>query len=490
MKLKLLYLTWKEITRSSAFGKSVATNIMLGFLALYFGLIFFALGLSLPQILKERYPDSDPVSVFNSLLLIYFAFDLLIRQLLQSLPTISFKPLIVLNIRRREISRYLLFRSAFHFFNFLPLFLLVPVCFTLAAPGHPGTNVLVWLTGLVLMIFTNHFLSLYLKWWINESSYGIYLFIAVFASLYGLNHFGLVDFSGTFGRFFDVVLEQPALAFLLIPAPTLFYWMNDRYLQRKLYLNLIENNQKTSVIRDFSWMNRFGDYGKFISLEVRMIWRNKRPRSQFVMTVIFLLYGLILYQDKGQGIPELMLIFGGLFMVSMFSLSIGQFFPAWHSNYFSMLMCQNFKMKQFLQSFYYINVVVSFIYYLLTLPYALLDTRVIYFHTAMLFYHIGVNMNIIFIFGKYSKRALDLSNSSVFNYQGMGASQWLISFPLIVGPILLFSLAKLATGSTGALLFLAGLGLAGIILQPQLFEYFTKAYRQRKYQLIKNYKNS
>lgn len=490
MKKSLNYFARKEIFRSSAFGKSLATTIMLGFLALYFTVNFLALGIMLPKILGEKFPNANPVRMFNNYLLVYFGFDLLIRQLLQNLPTISFKPFIILNVKRSRIARYLLFRSVFHFFNFLPYFLLIPVTFSLVRANYSAAATAAWFVGLVLMIFSNHFLSTYLKWWINDSGYGFYVFVGIFVGLYAINYFGIVSLTGLFGSFFDIILANPVWVVALVVPVILFIALNYGYLNKNMYLNLVEKKQKDNTVRDFSWMNRFGEYGKFISLDVRMIWRNKRPRSQFMMTILFLFYGLLIYKDHGHGIPEFMFIIGGLLMVSMFSITIGQFFPAWHSNYFSMLMTQNFKMKEFLQSFYYMNVVVSFVYYLLTLPYMLIDTRIIYYHSAMLLYHIGVNMNLIFLFGKSSKRALDLSGSSVFNYQGMGAAQWLISFPLIFGPVIIYFLVKLGLGAHGALLVLGGLGIVGILLQPLLFNYFSKAYIQQKHRLIKDYKNS
>ncbi|WP_159517636.1 DUF5687 family protein [Sunxiuqinia indica] len=490
MKRSLHYFAWREVIRSSAFGKSLATSIMLGFLALYFSANFLILGFFIPNIIGEEFPGANPVSIFNSYLLVYFAFDLLFRQILQNLPTISFKPFIILNVKRSRIARYLLLRSVIHFFNVLPFFLLIPVTFSLVAANYPPASTFAWFVGILLIIFTNHFLTTYLKWWINESGYGFYIFIGLFVSLYAINFFGVADLTGMFGHFFDSILVNPLLALALLIPLIAFIALNFNYLKKNLYLNLVAKKQKDNTVRDFSWMNRLGDYGKFISLEVRMIWRNKRPRSQFMMTVLFLFYGLLIYKDSGNGIPDFIFILGGLLMVSMFSISLGQFFPAWHSGYFSMLMTQNFKMKQFLQSFYYMNVVVSFVYYLLTLPYVLLDSRIIYYHSAMLLYHIGINMNLIFLFGKNSKRALDLSGSSMFNYQGMGASQWLISFPLILGPVIIYVLSKLVLGANGALILLGGLGIVGILAQAQLFNYFTRAYLKQKHRLIKDYKNS
>lgn len=490
MKRNLYYFAWREFIRSPYLSKSLSTQIMLGFFAVYLAANFLFLGLHIPKILADKFPSDDPVSMFNGYLLIYFGIDLLMRQLLQNLPTISFKPFVILNIKKSRIARYLLNRSIFHFFNFLPWFLLIPLSLTLIFTNLSNTSGIAWFASIVLLIFTNHFLTIYLKWWINDSGYGFYVFVGLFAAAYGIDYFNIVDLTGAFGSFIDLIIQQPVWAILLIIFPVGLYFLNFNYLKKKMYLNLVDKQQKDAKVRSFAWLSRFGEYAKFISLEIRLIWRNKRPRSQFLITLAFLFYGLLIYKDADQGIPGSILIIGGLLMVSMFSISYGQFFPAWHSNYFSLLMVQNFRMKQFLQSFYYINLVVCIIYFMLTLPYVLLDTRVIYFHSAMLIYHLGVNMNLIYAFGLRSSRRLDLGGNAMMNYQGMGATQWLMALPLLFIPVILFVLFKLFLPAMGALLVLTGMGVVGILLQPFLFNYFTDAYLKRKHQLIKNYKNS
>ncbi|WP_372774996.1 DUF5687 family protein [Mangrovibacterium sp.] len=491
MKQNLLSLSVKELTRSSSFGKSIATTIMLVFLGLYFALVFFSLGVFvIPEALAKQFPNQELTSVLNRYLLIYFASDLLIRQFLQNLPTISFKPLSILNMKRRRIVTYLLNRSLLHFFNVLPFFLILPLFFRIVLPDHPGTGAIAWLVSIVLLVLSNHFLNTYLKWWINESSWGIYLFVSLFAGLYGVNYFGILSLTELFGAFLDFVIQNPTMVVALLVPPVLCYWLNYRYLKSNLYLNLVEKKAGDATIRDFSWLSELGDYGKFITLHVHMIWRNKRPRTQFLMTVLFLLYGFLIYKNGEKGIPEGILIVGGLIMTGMFTISLGQFFPAWHSSYYGMLMTQNFKMKQFLQAFYYMNVIVSFVYFVVTLLYGLIDIRIVYFNTALFFYHLGVNMNLIFYFGTFSKKSVDLGGSAMFNYQGMGATQWLIAFPLIVGPILVFYLFKWLTDATPALVMLGIIGLVGIVLQPQLFNYFEKAYNKQKHRLIRDYKNS
>lgn len=491
MNPTLFTLAWRETIRSAYWGKSLATNIGLGFLALYFSASFLVLGFAIPEILTKDFPDTDPVSKLNSVLLAYLGIDLIVRQLMQKLPTVSFKPLLLQNIRRRTIADYLMIRSVFNFFNVLPFFLVIPVTIKLVAETHSGMATAAWFLSLLILIFSNHFLAIYLKWRFNEAEYGFFILLAALAGLFAVNHFGIVDLSGGLGKLLDWVLVNPALLIGFLLLPVLFYFLNVSYLLSRMFVNLVSGKQKAEQVRDYSWLDKLGETGRFIALELRLIWRNKRPRSVAMMTVLMLAYGLLIYRtEPGKPAPEFIFILGGIIIVGMFSISYGQFFPAWHSNYFSMLMCQRLKMKQFLQSFYMLVTVVSVACYFLTLPYAFMHTKIIYTHLAMLFYNLGINIPLLFFIGLYSKKRLDLNQSSVMNYQGVGAAQWLVGLPMFLIPIGLFYLFKLPFGVVGAYAALGVLGLTGILLHPVIISFFAGKYLKQKHQLIKNYKKS
>jgi len=410
---------------------------------------------------------------------------------MQKLPTVSFKPLLLQNIRRRTIANYLLTRSVLNFFNVLPFFLLVPVAINLVSETHTGTATAVWFLSLLILIFSNHLLAIYLKWRFNEAEYGFIILLVALAGLFAINHFGIIDFSGGMGKLLDLILLYPAISIALLLLPVLLYFLNVRFLLSRMFINMLSGKQKEETIHDYSWLDRLGENGRFIALELKLIWRNKRPRSLAMMTGLMLFYGLLVYKNQhGQPPPEFIFILGGILLVGMFSISYGQFFPAWHSNYFSMLMCQRLTMKQFLRSFYMLVTVISITCYFLTLPYALMYPKIIYTHLAMLLYNLGVNIPIMFFIGLYSKKRLDLSQASAMNYQGVGASQWLAGLPMMLVPMGLFFLSKLAFGTIGGYAVLGTLGFIGILFHSLIIDFFSKQYRKQKHQLIRNYKNS
>ena len=266
MYLNLFSFAWREAIRSAFWGKSLATNIGLGLLAIYFMVSFLFLGFALPDIMTKGFPNADPVNKFNSILLGYFAIEQIIRQLMQKLPTVSFKPFLLLNIRRSKIVNYLMVRSLINFFNILPIFLLVPLAFNLVGVSHSGLATASWFLAIFILVFSNHFLAIYLKWKFNETQYGFFILLALLVALFAINYYGVVDFSKALGKLLDLVLIYPALSLLFILLPVLLYGLNFKFLISRMFLNLFSGKQKEIKVSDYSWLNKMGDTGRFIAL--------------------------------------------------------------------------------------------------------------------------------------------------------------------------------------------------------------------------------
>jgi hypothetical protein len=345
-----------------------------------------------------------------------------------------------------------------------------------------------WLASLFLMILVNHFLAIYIKWRTNESNWFFYGFLALAVAVFAIDHFGVFDFTANFGKLFDFIVLNP-IAVLIFPVLiVLLYILNLKFLLSRFFLDELSQKKKEGMTHDFSWLNQIGEYGKMLSLEVKMITRNKRPRTTAVMSIIFIFYGLIIYQDFDEKKAEFILVLGGMFMTGIFSMMYGQFFPAWHSRYYPFLMAQNVKMKQILQSAFFLMAVTNIVFYLLSLGYMFVTPKVLYVHLAVMLYNIGVNSFVIFALGLNSRKSIDLDQRAMFNYQGMSATNWLITFPILFGPLAVYGILTFLLGNIAAYFILGGLGLIGIILHPRLIDYFTKQYLLRKHKMIASYK--
>ena len=113
-----LSLEWKAFFRSASFGKSLGIKIFMGFIALYFIAMFLLTGVVLYEVLKDSFPEQNPLKIVNSFLFYWVLGDLVFRFFFQKLPVMSVMPLLTLPVKRREVVNYVLGKSAFSFFNF------------------------------------------------------------------------------------------------------------------------------------------------------------------------------------------------------------------------------------------------------------------------------------------------------------------------------------------------------------------------------------
>jgi hypothetical protein len=63
-------LEWKSFLRSASFGTNIAMKILMGFLAVYFTIIFVGAGISAFYILKEKL-DLEPLVTVNKFMIYY-----------------------------------------------------------------------------------------------------------------------------------------------------------------------------------------------------------------------------------------------------------------------------------------------------------------------------------------------------------------------------------------------------------------------------------
>jgi hypothetical protein len=368
------------------------------------------------------------------------------------------------------------------------LFLILPFTIITARHELETPALIAWLASLFLMIFVNHFLATYIKWRTNESNYYFYGFLVLAAGVWAIDFFGVFDVTANFGKLFDFVVLYPVAVIIFPIAIAALYLLNHNYLWSRFYLDELSQKKKEGTAHDFSWLNQIGEYGKMLSLEVKMIARNKRPRTTAMMSILFIFYGLLIYKDYDAETPEFIFVLGGMFMTGVFGMMYGQFFPAWHSRYYPLLMAQNVKMKQVLQSAFFLMAATNIVFYLLSLGYMFISPKVLYIHFVVMLYNIGVNTFVIFALGLNSRKSIDLEQRAMFNYQGMGATQWLITFPILLGPLAVYGVITLLFGNITAYIVLGVLGLIGIILHPRLIDYFAKQYLKRKYKMISAYK--
>jgi hypothetical protein len=480
-----LNLEWKQYFRSSYWQKNMAMNILLVFFALYFVVIFLALGFGLLPILKKVYPEQDPFVVANGFIFFWIIGDLMMRFFLQKLPVMSVKPLLTLPIKRSIVVNFVLGKSALSFFNFLPLFAIIPFSIMLIGNGYETSMVLTWMFTMIIIILIINFLNFIIEAFSAETELSFLPLILVIGTLYGLDYFGIVSMTTLIGDALIGIANNPI--FILIPLAFLAtcYSFNFKLLKDKLFLDSSLKSKVTEVkAADLSWTKRFGDIAPFMQLDLKLIWRNKRTKSSVFIMIIGLLYGLFFYPQPLYREMVWMFPFIGIFVTGIFLINFGQFIPAWDSAYYKLLMSQNIKYEQYLRSKFILMTISVVIMFVLSIPYVYFGWKILLAHFAAAIYNIGVNSHVILYGGSFNRKKIDLSQRAAFNYQGTGAVQWIIGLPLMLLPMLIFAIVNWLIGFEAGIATLIILGVLGVVFHKKLMRMITKRYLDSKYKMI------
>ncbi len=481
---------WKEYTRSPNFGKSKGISILFGVLLFLMVVYLLALGILMDRILREAFPEQDPVVVFNGGLIFYFFADLLIRFFMQSLPKMNIESYLHLPIKKNAIVRFVVLRTLTSAFNFLPLFVIIPFTIISVSEIYGPQATLIWFLSILIMVWGNNFLATYLKRLFGSKPRIIGMLSILFLAIFMLNYFSIIDINRISAAFFGLFLTD--VIYILIPLAYLFisYYLHYSFLKRRLYPEEINTKkvQRVDAISRIKYLKTLGALGTMIALDLKMIWRHKRTRTIVYMTPVFILYGFFFYPMEIYVQQTGMLIFVGVFMTGGLMINYNNYAFAYESNYFDGLMANNIDFRMYLRMKYLNSVLLCTVCYVITIPYVYFGTEILLINTMAFLYNLGVVSIVLLYMSTYNKKNMDLSKGAAFNYQGMNASNWLAMLPAFLMPVITYAPFYFIGYPTAGLLFIGIIGLIGLIFNKYLLELVFKQFEKRKYIMAQGFR--
>ena len=491
MTLSLIQHQWKAFWRSKNTGKSITIRIVMAILILYLFGNLVLLSFFLDKILQSVFPDLGVIPAFASCLLYYFLLDILMRFQLQELPTLSVKPYLTLAIKKSQIVNYLSSISLASGFNLAPFILTLPFLIKVVIP-QSGYGVF-WGLLIAIAAFTlfNHFFSLWLKRKVNLNAWWMLAFMAVIGLLAFLDfRLRLISFSVLSSFIFKGIMTRPFLAFVPVLAASLMYLINFYFLKSNLYLDELRSATATNRSgTEIPLLNRFGKQGDLVANELKLILRNKRPKSAVMMSFFFLFYGLLFYKNSVYGTGYAASIFCGMFMTGIFIINYGQFMFSWQGSHFDGLMCNKISAEDFFKSKFLLFTIFSTVSLILTIPYVYFGWEIILAHLIMYLWNLGVNTLIVLYFANRNYKRVDLSKSASFNWEGVGASQWILSIPLLVTPFIVFFPLQLLGYPEAGLSLIGITGLAFIVTRQFWINKLVKIFNKKRYTIAEGFRN-
>lgn len=485
-------LRWKEMTRSNIWQRNIAANIGIGFLVFLMLIYLLMIGVFLDPILRDLYPEREPVNVLNSILLYYFMFDLFIRYMMQGLPTFDVESFLHLPVKRRTVVHFMLFRSGLHLLNYLPLLVFIPFALNSLALVYTPLQVFGWLLSLVFLTFMNCFLATYLKRQLVSKAWITGLSALVLIGIAVLDALGIIKLTNISGTIFNFLALYPLYALVPLALMLLAYLLQFRFLLARMYPEEIIRRKEydTSDIPRIKYLESLGLTGDLILLEMKLWWRHKRTRSMLYMLPLFVFYGFFFYPMPTYKNQFGFLIFVGIFMSGGLMMNYLNYAFGYESNYFDGILTRKIDMSRYIKAKLTIGMLLCTFCFIITVPYVFFGWNILFINTMAFLFNIGFLSFIMMFMATFNKMRMDLGKSASFNYQGVSAMNWLILMPAFLLPVLVLLPFTLAGYPYIGLAVIGGIGIIGFLFRNIWLRQITGNFFARKYTMAEGFRGN
>jgi hypothetical protein len=470
-------------------GVKIFMFISFGFLALE----FFAAGFFLDKICLELGNYTSPLDCFNSGLLYVMMADFVAKFLLKSNQSMQIAPYLNLPIKRNELFNFLQSKEFISMWNWYMMFLVVPFAFKVVPAEYSFFHIFIFLICFYLLCIFNSLLVAMTKAWVKTGTWKLLFPVVIVAGIlitaFKFN-FSFGDYTQQFGSW---LLSLNPIAWVVFVGMFIFLWSANRWLMRSiLYKEMQGEKVKDSLsFSNMSFLDRFGEIGEFINLDLKLIFRNKRLKNQLLLFMaILVVFGVQLVSNKIILGSFFMSLFWIGFIVGGFGLIFSQFLFMSESSYFDGLMARNHSFLSLMKAKYYFYAVVSFLVYAVLLVFVWYNELTsVLLVTSVFFYYIGVVYCCIFQNGVYNKTFFDLSDSGFMNWKTSTTSQMIISLVAMFIPIGLVAIIKSLTSEEIACYFMLTTGILFVLGSNIWLKWTYGRMMKRRFIIMEGFRN-
>ena len=470
-------------------GTGIVTRIILGFMILYFSLIFLVFGLFFEEMLEELGEGGNRILGLHRYIFYYLLFDLVIRVMFQEVTDVKFRELALLPISKSNIIHFILGSSVISFFNFLPLIFVVPAALSTIHPEYGTLSTIIWILSLFILLLFNNFLALQFKNWIANRIW-LYPVIALCLGSIYLTDITTDHIVSSLFHSFMVCIPHflaPLGTFLL--TTVLIYRVNFSRMRNQAY---VQERKATSTIFEkfnFEGLSERGFYGLIYQLNLHQIFRNKRIRTQVIMGFIILLAGPFLFNSEyysGKGWQ----LFWGFYMTGILPLSLAQYLWSYQGDQIELIWSLPFSLERYVRAQYYFFILAALATTIPAMLYYFMDPALIPVFIVCFLYHIGVLIPFLMFAAAYNQKKLEINTTGTFNFQGIKGRQFVFIFGVLLAPIIIFAPFHVWGFTNLGLMVIGGIGLLGFLFHPLLLRGVAHNTMEKKYKLTEGFRSN
>ena len=481
--LKFWQLEFKAFFRAPQWEVAAIAKIFIGLMVLFMFMYLMALGPGIYYILKKMFPNHSTIDLINQGVFFLFLIECVARFFFQQPPSTHIQSWILLPIKKRTLLNNLLLRSLLSPYNFTPWLLYLPVAVVRVIEGTFWTTSGTWFIHLLCITLILNYLILL----VNKSN-RFFISILILTVLgVGLEFYTDFSLTKTFARGIEWLEQNPIS--LLVTSAILFlmYKLAYQYLRARFYLDL-GLAKKPEKVRQlgFAFLGGYGRLGAFLKNDLRLLFRNTRPKQDLLVSFMLLFYGLLFFSMEMYNTNSIILVFASVMITGGFSFTYGQKVPSWDSEYYALLMTQNLTYREYLDSKWWLMVVFVMISLIVSTFYLFFGWNIFLYVVSGALYNMGIGCYINLYSGAYYHLPIKLNvKAGAFaNSKAFSLTQLLFTIPKLGLPVLIFFMADFFMGESAGFLALSASGILGMVTKKYVLNHIAKIYSHRKYKTI------
>ena len=443
---------------------------------------------------SEIFPSMEPYHIFNKGMCYLLMADFLMRFTMNKLPVQEIKPFVLLPMGKNRVLRSYLVLNGLSGYNLIWMFMLVPFGFGTLFKYFGFVGVLGFLVGYWLLMLLNNYWYVLCRTLMNQNILYVLLPIAV----YGLLLVGLLvpdtNYIGNFclelgEGFFQ--WEWPTFVGVIVVIWGMFelcHIVQKRVVYKEL--SKTEVVKKLKKVAEYKFLDRFGEVGEYMRLEIKLLSRNKVPRTQFFMglSIMLMFSAALAFTDVYDG--AFMRYFVTVYNFSVLGVLVLSQTMSYEGNYLDGLMSRKESILNLLRAKYYVQCV------LLLLPLAIMLIPIakgkltLLSALACFFLASGFTFWILMQMAVYNKLTLNLNTKVTGKNSGGSFFQTMIIMAGFFGPVIIIRPLIALFSEPTAMLIILAIGLGFTLTHPLWLRNIYKRFMQRRYENMEGFRAS
>lgn len=443
---------------------------------------------------SEIFPSMEPYHIFNKGMCYLLMADFLMRFTMNKLPVQEIKPFVLLPMGKNRVLRSYLVLNGLSGYNLIWMFMLVPFGFGTLFKYFGFVGVMGFLVGYWLLMLLNNYWYVLCRTLMNQNILYVLLPIAV----YGLLLVGLLvpetNYIGNFclelgEGFFQ--WEWPVFVGVIVVIWGMFelcHIVQKRVVYKEL--SKTEVVKKLKKVAEYKFLDRFGEVGEYMRLEIKLLSRNKVPRTQFFMglSIMLMFSAALAFTDVYDG--AFMRYFVTVYNFSVLGVLVLSQTMSYEGNYLDGLMSRKESILNLLRAKYYVQCV------LLLLPLAIMLIPIakgkltLLSALACFFLASGFTFWILMQLAVYNKLTLNLNTKVTGKNSGGSFFQTMIIMAGFFGPVIVIRPLIALFSETTAMLILLAIGLGFTLTHSLWLRNIYKRFMQRRYENMEGFRAS